>query len=323
MPWKLNISLLSLGWQGTSHLGHLENMLQSAIAQAAARPPQRQSRPTKENPFLFLHLRKAGGSSVEQALYAADHTSYLPARNGNFADTYWPPIHYGLANKFAVLGGHFYKPMVDRWLTQRRHTSAFMFNRTSEEMDAPMCFVMLRATVPRVESCWNYRLLQESSPPLQGAKPFCENDAESLQRILPSVRSKYTCGCNNEAARVLSSFGMDELMLGSLTLDGRFSRTAANVVSEVLGRLSTCVIGILERCNDTMANVHKHLPWLAPHYHCSKRIANKGTTELGACQPTTNGESTRAREQIVLRQNAVDETAYAFANELLDLQLKV
>ena len=128
-------------------------MLQIALAQAAARPPQRQGRPTKENPLLFLHLRKAGGSSVEQALHEADNSLYLPCWNGNFCDTYWPPIHYHLANKFAVLGGHFYKPMVDRWLTQRRHTSAFMFNRTSEEMDSPMCFVMLRATVGRVESC--------------------------------------------------------------------------------------------------------------------------------------------------------------------------
>ena len=140
MRWKLNVSLLSLGWQGGSHLSRLEDILHSAIAQAAARPPQRQSRPTKENPFLFLHLRKAGGSSVEQALYEADiKRSYLPGRNGNAPDTYWPPIHFQSANNFAVLGGHFYKPMVDRWMTQRRHTSAFMFNRTSEEMHVNRC----------------------------------------------------------------------------------------------------------------------------------------------------------------------------------------
>lgn len=162
-------------------------------------PNVRVVRPKRIHSSFCIYARLVGAQcTVEQALYEADNTSYLLGRNGNFADTYWPPIHYDLANKFAVLGGALLqangRSMADTASPhQRFHV------QSHQRRDG--CTDVLRdaegdcATSP----CWNYCLLQE----------------RMMRSLCKEFFLQLKC---SKAARVLSSFGMDELMLGSLRL---------------------------------------------------------------------------------------------------------
>ena len=227
-------------------------------------------------------------------------------------ETYWPPIASAQAKNPLVVAGHFYAPLVDRWEAQRVHTKAYHSGVKALPLNSSACLVILRATVPRVRSCWNYRFVQTSQ--LQGARLMSNMTEEEVEWMLPGGRSKVTEGCNNEAARVFSQAGLREDMLGKLTLDGAFSTPVSKIVAEIVQRLSNCVVGILERCNDTMANIRRHLPWLVPHYHCDLQMIHAATTR-------DTGTLSAGLSRVILRQNAVDETVYHFANELLNKQL--
>ena len=95
------------------------------------------------------------------------------------------------------------------------------------------CLVMLRRTVDRVASCWNYRFVDEPrwrfhemtpAPPVHLVEPRVLNES------LPSKRSGHAEGCNNEALRVLSPLALDEDALGHLTSADEWSRYAVPVL---------------------------------------------------------------------------------------------
>ena len=116
---------------------------------------------------------------------------------------------------------------------------------------------------------------------------------------------------------MLSYHGFDEELLGRLTAGGERSATATAVVAEVLKRLSSCVVGVLERCADTETVLRAYLPWLAPHYACENTTLNRGTVE------DRKGAVVDADvEDVVLRQNALDEVAHKFGDEMLTLWLR-
>ena len=294
-------------------------------ARDAVRPLARQLVPSHEWPFVFFHLRKAGGSTVRTALddaaKAAKVDSFVACQGGVSCTTWGPSTDHHDGKGPDVIGGHFFAPLVDRWASQRWSTgrhAAFLANSTTT--NAPACFVLLRQTVPRVKSCWNYRFIQTMGQSLRhklpGVRSFGNTSAAEIGRTLPRARSNYDEGCNNEAARVLSYHGFDEELLGRLTAGGESSATATAVVAEVLKRLSSCVVGILERCADTETVLRAYLPWLAPHYACENTTLNRGTVE-----DRKDAVVDADVEDVVLRQNALDEVAYKFGDEMLTLRL--
>ena len=99
----------------------------------------------------------------------------------------------------------------------------------------------------QVESCWNFRFVQEeaarrgTTPPW--ALPFREMQPSALQKLLPVARSTYGEGCNNEVTRVMSSNLLSEGALGRLTTNGSLHRgvhAPRRVLSDVLDQLSHC-----------------------------------------------------------------------------------
>ena len=149
-------------------------------ARDAVQPLARQRVPSHEWPFVFFHLRKAGGSTVRRALddaaKAAKVDSFVACQGGVSCTTWGPSTDHHDGKGPDVIGGHFFAPLVDRWASQRWSTgrhAAFLANSTTT--NAPACFVLLRQTVPRVKSCWNYRFIQTMG--------------QSLRHKLPGVRS--------------------------------------------------------------------------------------------------------------------------------------
>ena len=74
--------------------------------------------------------------------------------------------------------------------------------------------------------------------------------------------------------------------------------------------------GVLERCADTETVLRAYLPWLAPHYACENTTLNRGAVE-----DRKDAVVDADVEDVVLRQNALDEVAYKFGDEMLTLRL--
>eukprot|EP00965_Chrysotila_dentata_P167041 5515808-Pleurochrysis_carterae.AAC.1 len=80
--------------------------------------------------------------------------------------------------------------------------------------------------------------------------------ADGVEAVLAGARSKFAEGCNNEAARMFASVGGDESLVNTLTSNGdkKWRCEALPALGDVLSHTSRCVVGVLERCADTMAN---------------------------------------------------------------------
>ena len=328
--------------------------------------------PTSERPFIFYHARKSGGSSIRSAIHKrmseADPAAatWLPCYEGVKCTAYFPTdptIHY------SVIGGHVYRAMVDRWWRSGGLPRARPGQRPRPSIDggvhrrAPACFVMLRETASRVASCWDYRLVAglrrrlddgRARPPGTmstnttllaprgertpgGVSPtvraYSATPAAQLDALLPHAYSIYNEGCNHETARLIAAVGIDEARVNTLTSGIDHLPEALGALGDVLEQLPKCVIGVIERCDETMRNLHLHLPWLAPYYNCSRppkppcnasglSLLYRGEMNM-MCAPTSPVDAAEdaRRRRVVYRHNAVDELAYAFANRLLDSQL--
>eukprot|EP00316_Scyphosphaera_apsteinii_P023901 CAMPEP_0119314860 /NCGR_PEP_ID=MMETSP1333-20130426/34069_1 /TAXON_ID=418940 /ORGANISM="Scyphosphaera apsteinii, Strain RCC1455" /LENGTH=340 /DNA_ID=CAMNT_0007320059 /DNA_START=109 /DNA_END=1131 /DNA_ORIENTATION=- len=290
--------------------------------------------------FVFWHQRKAGGSTMRKALLdAAQNISmgaFIPCYNGTACDTYAPPdpsiIGYGM-RPYYILGGHLYRSYVERWdwlwhIRENEGNHPFSQLAQGHADAAPLCFTQLREPVSRVESCWNYRMVAgQRRNQLTNLPLFHEMEEHELDRLLPNMFSMWGEGCNNEAARVLSSVGMDDARVNRLNLSKASPMVTVGLgaLHEVLHELPKCIIGVLERCEDTMANLRAHLPWLARAYDCNTQVMNTGAMFLprnGSLPPDRKQTPHWARlAAVVHRHNVVDEVAYRFANKILDMQL--
>ena len=177
------------------------------------------------------------------------------------------------------------------------------------------CLVMLRRTVDRVASCWNYRFVDEpkSFHEMTPAPPVHLVEPRVLNESLPSKRSGYAEGCNNEALRVLSPLALDEGALGHLTSAEEWSRYAVPALGDALSSLSQCAVVVLERCAETMTVLEHFMPWIAPHFDCSQHL-NVGNQE--------RGELSEAAKRVILAHNELDERVYVYGLKQLQMQLQ-
>mmetsp|Transcript_5031 Transcript_5031/g.14517 ORF Transcript_5031/g.14517 Transcript_5031/m.14517 type:complete len:100 (+) Transcript_5031:121-420(+) len=83
------------------------------------------------------------------------------------------------------------------------------------------------------------------------------------------------------------------------------------VLDRTLHRASRCVVGVLERCEETAEVLSHFAPWF--EMSCGKHLN---------ANPHSSALSEDARREI-LRQNAAEVAAYKAANILLDAQLNV
>lgn len=331
--------------------------------------------PTPERPLAFFHFRKTGGQRLRLSLRKdaiAHNVSYfIPCWNNVPCETYAPLSRLG-APRYSILAGHLHYSSVEMWLyastellgpkiwsRQSTRIGESSERHASRELT---CLVMMRPTVDRVRSCWNYRLVEERYYRLDGRRYSIETSHSTLRnstrarfqpahkisgaeakRVLPLVRDMHGSGCNNEALRMLSPIGVrcctqtlcaalkplaqkcaapltcprlllwcvqsDELQVNALTQENPI---APGLLDETLSRMSHCVVGMIDRCSETMEVLSFFLPWM--RYNCTAnedRILDtrvKGLPEDVA--------------KAFLHFNALDEYVFRFGSKLFDAQLK-
>ena len=92
-----------------------------------------------------------------------------------------------------------------------------------------------------------------------------------------------------------------------------------------LEHMQRCVVGVLERCDETAEALAHFVPFLSGHFNCSL-VLNRGppSSTPGAADraspPEALGDAQRA---VVERENALEIRLYAAANAMLDAQLEV
>ena len=110
-------------------------------ARDAVQPLARQLVPSHEWPFVFFHLRKAGGSTVRRALddaaKAAKVDSFVACQGGVSCTTWGPYTDHHDGKGPDVIGGHFFAPLVDRWASQRWKDGAAVFLRATSASMVP------------------------------------------------------------------------------------------------------------------------------------------------------------------------------------------
>ena len=294
--WRLQADNLVAAWE-------------ARLPDSVSRLPGSLKPPSPDHPFVFFHLRKSGGTTMRQVLHTAAADlgveSYVACHDAS-CETYSPPLERDEARRYAVLGGHFHRGGVMRWLEQSGVGRRRPFG----------CLVMLRRTVDRVASCWNYRFVDEPrwkfhemtpAPPVHLVEPRVLNES------LPIKRSGHAEGCNNEVLRVLSPLALDEGALGHLTSADEWSRYALPALDDALSSLSQCAVVVLERCAETRMVLEHFMPWIAAHYDCSKHL-NAGSQK--------RGELSEAATRVILAQNELDERIYAYGLKQLQMQLQ-
>jgi len=265
--------------------------------------------PRELHPFIFFHLRKSGGSTIREQLVKAAHKqrvrAYVACENDVPCMTYEPPPSHAGMDSWAIYGGHFDYPSMLRSLYVSEIGSARL-NTPKVPFD---CFVMVRETKSRVRSCWNYRQVEEADYFNRG-KALDDMSVAEVGSQLSNAMSRYGEGCNNEALRVFSSSGRSEEVINALTPE---SLVAPALLTETLEHMQQCVVGVLERCDDTMEAVRGLLPWFSS-YNCSE------LSRVGKIRPAKEHVKDDVGKEIA-RQNALDESVYKVANALLDAQL--
>ena len=185
-------------------------------------------------PFAFFHFRKTGGQRLRLSLRkdAISHNAshFIPCCNVP-CKVYAPPSRPG-APRYSILAGHLSYSSVERWLYAstgphgpkiwRRQSNRIGEGSKRHGSRELTCLVMMRPTVDRVRSCWNYRLVEENERwhSIETSKSTLRNSTRArfqpvhkisgaeAKRVLPLVRDIFGDSCNNEALRVLSPIGV-------------------------------------------------------------------------------------------------------------------
>mmetsp|Transcript_20884 Transcript_20884/g.61713 ORF Transcript_20884/g.61713 Transcript_20884/m.61713 type:complete len:192 (-) Transcript_20884:76-651(-) len=164
----------------------------------------------------------------------------------------------------------------------------------------------------------NVSAQQLSSHHTLQVKDLASYSASQLREALATGMSHFGEGCNNEPLRILSDAGTNEERVNRLTAENGASCGAAGWSMDVVGvldrtlhRASRCVVGVLERCEETAEVLSHFAPWF--EMSCGKHLN---------ANPHSSALSEDARREI-LRQNAAEVAAYKAANILLDAQLNV
>mmetsp|Transcript_2496 Transcript_2496/g.3446 ORF Transcript_2496/g.3446 Transcript_2496/m.3446 type:complete len:328 (-) Transcript_2496:209-1192(-) len=267
----------------------------------------RPSVPSSSYPFIFFHMRKCGGSSTRHNLVRSANQLHLKRFipcHANVPCTTYEPSHTDADQQdFAILGGHFYYPGVEKYIYEKSHAYKATLNPAQGNYT---CLTILREPVSRVISCWNYRLVSH----IRNLKPLGSQNVSFVRKVLPTALSDVGEGCNNEFARVFSSSGKADMKMNTLTSDNTASVAVEFVLNETLNHMSRCVIGVLERCEDTAKAVSYFLPWFKS-FSCKVHM-NKNRLDK-TIYPKMEDE--------LRRQNHLDVVVYELANKLLDAQV--
>ena len=113
-----------------------------------------QVKPTLQNPFIFFHQRKSGGTAFRNRLFESaqaikiDPASIFIACFLNVScDVYSLDSAWQSRPSLRIVGGHMYYGHVVRYLRRKAPGAA------------PACFTIMRSPLDRILSCLSYRRL--------------------------------------------------------------------------------------------------------------------------------------------------------------------
>jgi len=156
-------------------------------------------------PLVFIHQRKAGGTSLRGILAGISKDLHLPYRimcvNAD-CDTY----SYG-SSEAAVYGGHVAWLEVSRTFAQRgQYDSTGIWREGVKQLS---CMTNFRHPLTRIQSCYYFRFLQKGAPGC-----LADLEPQEMKRFFYDARSPYGYGCMNEPFRMLSGL-VDESLFSS------------------------------------------------------------------------------------------------------------
>ncbi|CAB9510293.1 expressed unknown protein [Seminavis robusta] len=291
--------------------------------------------PSMERPFIFFHQRKCGGTTLRDQIHIAAKKASAPffipcypnASNPKkppefvHCQTYYTPqvsdIRY-LPNKQIpiVYGGHFFYPSFQKTLYLFHNTPHNVPTIEPPRMANFTCLTIFREPIARIQSCWNYRMIQKNYGN-DDIINFASIPAIYMKQNLTTAMNKYGEGCLNEPMRIFSDYGDDEFIVNRLH-EPHLADMANHATKQTLSRIADhCVVGVVERCNDTRAAIVKYIPFLEPYINeCS------GGGERLNSGVVSKGELDEEQLEVLRELSWYEDEVYQEANRILDAQVE-
>lgn len=277
--------------------------------------------PSPDYPFAFFHIRKSGGSSLRSALNNSlgNLSRWIPCFSPKPCCPYsLPPFE-----RKAVYASHLNYMQLTSTLQEASIntsnsgdlTQVSLANNTRihiHQLAATQrfsCVTMLRSTVSRVVSCWNYRFVRDTFFSLPPADMLTPQDWDNL---LPKTFDRYSNGCNNENFRIFGSSSADEIEVNTLTPNHPSFQSEFNSSAK---RLLSCVILLSERCNESTKVLSHYIPWLSNVDLCDIRL-NKDPMGRGI------NNLTKGANEVIKVNNIMDELLFELGTVMFEAQLK-
>lgn len=180
--------------------------------------PEVQLTPSLDRPFIYIHQRKTGGTSIRHAAQAgAEHlninsSTFIACEQGVHCGTFRP---HPAQQMFSIYAGHF------NWYT------------VVPDKDDFACLTSFRHPLQRAISCLYFRFPEK----LQGS-PLRNMSTEDFRGMLRDTYHESNSSCNNEAVLMLSRVA-DARRLEALM---RHRDAASKVVKEAIANVKRCVV---------------------------------------------------------------------------------
>lgn len=292
LPWcRGHAPPLPLLLCGDLHL-LLTRQLHLARLAAASGLPRPQPLPSPEAPLVFLHVEKTGGSSMRKYLWHAAGRlglgSVVPCHGGmHCLDSLTGLGALGLrvlANVSVVAGHYSWGVWQDlsSWGGGRGRRSPREGDETAEEGDEgegedhPACLMMMRHPVDRAVSYYYQRCYMIADCPGFG-RPLASLTSEELWSLVLYDRQ----GAVREGGGVtVLDEGMSEAYCRALAAEKQTTGVAGQALLDLgsnfswplsgegrrraLRRAGRCLVGSIDRWDDTTRALRLWLPWLAP-----------------------------------------------------------
>lgn len=283
--------------------------------------------PSFKNPFVFFHLRKAGGSSVRMGIFQACKDKmmkcWIPCKtqkqcvpysltpNQERLQVYASHIDYNSVMKmFHEVQYDEFKELRDYKFKDDNAGSTDFGMALHQPEEVSNCLVQLRKPVDRVTSCWNYRFIQQSRYKKTNPKAS-DMTPSNWDTFLPRAIDEFGQGCSNEAGRIFGSF-TSETWLNSKMDNIPLLKSEMELV---IDRLSKCVVLLMDRsCEDNQKVGKYYFPWMAEYFTCKK---------LNSGDFTKYTALTEGSDKVVSEYNKIDDYAYEFGEMMFEKQLSI
>ena len=239
-PWVHNTCVLQMGhWHGAnlSMLPALRSAasclvllvigtaqhrpLHTAASAGAWRPARVQQRPSLDRPFIFIHQRKTGGTSIRHAAQAGaeclliNDTAFIPCEQKVACATFAPPP---AQQRFSIYAGHL---------------NFYTTPAASLDKDGFACLTSFRHPLDRAISCLYFRF-----PDRMRGLQLQQMSPEEFRGLLHNTYHENNASCNNEAITMLSRVA-DARQLEALMRD---RAAVSKVVREAIANVEKCVV---------------------------------------------------------------------------------